>query len=69
MVEMCFGCENDRFEAEVFGKQTPMKFEGYVLQAPADPHGILRQLYGEYQELPPEEERRGHQIDEVFWKD
>ena len=68
MAEMCYGCEKDRFEIDVFGRQTPLEFEGYILQAPAEPYKILRQLYGDYQKLPPREERRSHQLDGVFWR-
>ena len=69
MAEMCFGCEKDRFKPDLFRHVTKMEFEGHWLNAPAESHVILRQLYGAYEELPPEEERKSHQLDAVFWKD
>ena len=35
-------------------------FEGCEFPAPADPEAFLRQLYGEWQKLPPVEARRNH---------
>ena len=35
-------------------------FEGFEFPAPADPEAFLRQLYGEWQKLPPVEARRNH---------
>ena len=35
-------------------------FDGIQLQAPADPDAYLRTLYGDYMQLPPEDERYTH---------
>ncbi len=35
-------------------------FEGIAFSAPADPDTYLRDLFGEYRQLPPEDQRTGH---------
>ena len=37
-------------------------FEGIAFSAPANPDAYLRDLYGDYQALPPEEKRHGHAV-------
>lgn len=37
-------------------------FEGVELRSPANPHEYLQWQYGDYMELPPEEQRQGHNI-------
>ena len=37
-------------------------FEGATFSAPANPDAYLRDLYGDYQALPPEEKRHGHAV-------
>lgn len=37
-----------------------IEFEGYTFPAPGNIHSFLTQLYGDYMELPPPEERVGH---------
>lgn len=39
-----------------------ISFEGETFSAPADPDAYLRNIYGDYKKLPPEEERHGHAI-------
>lgn len=67
-VEHCFGCENDRFEAQWFAKTTLLEFQGHLLEVPAAYDAILKQLYGDYMTPPPEPERYGHLIDKAYWK-
>ena len=45
------------FPAEAFNKVEEMSFEGYLLPVPQGWHAVLSILYGNYMELPPEEER------------
>lgn len=41
----------------------PGEFEGMTVRLPDNPDAILRQLYGDYMTLPPEEKRKGtHRI-------
>lgn len=42
------------------GDARSLPFEGAHLPCPADPDAVLRALYGNYQELPPEHERVTH---------
>lgn len=37
-------------------------FEGHPFMAPADPDAYLRDLYGDYMQLPPEDKRGGHAV-------
>lgn len=37
-----------------------IEFEGFRFSAPADPQAYLRDLYGDFMQLPPEEKRKGH---------
>jgi len=37
-----------------------LEFEGILYEAPNDYHYILTQIYGDYMELPPEEQRKNH---------
>jgi lipopolysaccharide cholinephosphotransferase len=43
-------------EAMVFPRKA-LRFEGFDFWGPADPHAYLRDYYGEYMRLPPEEQR------------
>lgn len=39
---------------------TAIEFEGKQYKAPADSDAYLKDLYGDYMQLPPEEKRKGH---------
>lgn len=39
-----------------------IEFEGESFAAPADPDRYLRDLFGDYMQLPPENQRRGHAV-------
>lgn len=45
-----------------FGKPVKGMFEGIEVNIPAESDRIERQLYGDYMQLPPENERGGHYI-------
>jgi len=38
----------------------PIQFEDIIVNAPANYHNILEQIYGDYMKLPPENERYNH---------
>ena len=39
-----------------------VSFEGLTVMAPGNPDAYLRHLYGDYMQLPPEEERQGKHV-------
>ena len=38
----------------------PIQFEGYTLSGPANPHGYLTSVYGNYMDIPPKDKREIH---------
>lgn len=56
--------------AEIFEEVIELPFEGRKFNAFKEYDKYLRQCYGDYMQLPPEERRiQAHVIDNVFWKD
>ena len=51
---------------EWFGEGIKKKFEGLDIVIPSDYDSYLRNIYGNYKELPPEEKRFSHHICEVI---
>ena len=39
-----------------------IEFEGELFRAPANPDAYLRNIYGNYMQLPPEDKRKGHAV-------
>lgn len=60
---------SDRFEKEIFEHYIDVPFEGYFLKAIRDYNIWLSALYGDYMQLPPEEERVPHHGFTAYWKD
>ena len=48
------------FPKEVFGKPTPLEYEGAMLMGVEKPHEYLLEEYGDYLTLPPEDKRHQH---------
>jgi lipopolysaccharide cholinephosphotransferase len=46
-----------------FGEGVLVEFEGIMVNAPINYDGCLKQLYGDYMTLPPEDKRQGHGIE------
>ncbi|MGL4364815.1 MAG: LicD family protein [Bacteroidales bacterium] len=44
-----------------------VKFEGYELSAPKDPDIYLKEHYGDYMQIPPEEKRTTHSVKTIFF--
>jgi lipopolysaccharide cholinephosphotransferase len=54
------------FEKTVFDETVNVEFEGHTFTAPKEYDKVLKQTYGNYMELPPEDERvTNHEIVEV----
>ena len=43
-------------------------FEGYKFMAPSGYHNILTKTYGNYMELPPEDQRHAHEYYKMYWR-
>ena len=51
---------------EWMGEGKRLNFEGHMLSVPADPDSVLREIYGDYMKLPPEEKRvPSHHSEEI----
>ena len=59
----------DMMPASVVEETTELMFEGIRVKAPAGYLFYLKRLYGDYTELPPEEERVTHHHYRAWWKD
>ena len=57
-----------RRREDIFPLST-VSFEGRPFPAPADPDKYLRRIYGDYTQLPPEEQRHGHEIISILPQD
>lgn len=58
---------NDRAPKECYEEYTWAEFEGHRFKIPKGYDTILTKLYGNYMQLPPEEERFTHGMD-AYWK-
>ncbi len=48
------------FKKEDVAPTSFVEFEGETFRAPANPDQYLRNIYGDYMKLPPEDKRKGH---------
>lgn len=51
------------FDADCFDDKVEMSFEGYLLYAPSGYDKLLRTYYGDYNVLPPVDQRINHRVD------
>lgn len=56
------------FPAEWFRESKELKFENETFCVPAGYDGCLKKVYGNYMQLPPEEQRREHHFFHVYHK-
>lgn len=55
-----YGCQKDTFPTDKLLNTSPISFEGVNVQAFSDREYFLKQWYGDYMKLPPEEKRVTH---------
>lgn len=60
--------ENCVHPAEWFEDSVDVPFEGYTFKAPKGYDALLRQIYGDYMQLPPEEDRIAHHFYRIYKK-
>lgn len=58
----CIGFR-ELFTRESFGKGRKYSFEGQDFIGPSDADAVLKHIYGNYMELPPESERQTHNLE------
>lgn len=66
IVECCDNGVNNRAPSLCFAKSTIVEFEGKSFCAPAGYDTILRNIYGDYMKLPPEDKRKYAHSYEAF---
>lgn len=54
------GYPRESYDPEWFEQTVELEFEGHPFPAPAGWDALLKNMYGEYMTLPPEDERGGH---------
>jgi len=57
------------FRKEWFNESVEVVFEGHAFPAPIEYDLYLKEYYGDYMELPPEEQRVPHVTENAFWID
>lgn len=67
----CFGCADDNYK-EIFRKKdiekcSEMSFEGHYFYVPEGYDHLLRNMYGDYMELPPESQRVSNHDYQAWW--
>lgn len=68
-VECAFNSMGNRVEKECFADYVLVEFEGKQFRAPIGYDSILRKIYGDYMQLPPEEKRVSHHSAVAYWKE
>ncbi len=57
------GYPNEIAPAQWWGDGCDIEFEGCTFRAPSEYHTLLTHMFGDYMQLPPEEERVNHSVD------
>jgi len=60
--------ENDIFDYDIFERTLVVKFEDRMLKIPEKYDTILKQWYGNYMQLPPEDQRHPYHGGDYYWK-
>lgn len=67
-VESQYAEKGGKVKKECYEGTVLVDFEGAKFKAPQGYDEILRSIYGDYMELPPEEKRVTHHVNSVYWK-
>jgi len=60
--------EKERMKRNVYNQYIEFDFDGRKYLGLADYDTYLKTLFGNYMQLPPEEERKSHHVCKIFWK-
>lgn len=61
--------KKDIFQKVIFEKYKLVSFEGGYFMSICDYNLYLRQIYGDYMKMPPENKRKSHHLIEAYWKE
>jgi len=65
----CYSDLASVYPSRLFQERIMVRFEDAEFWAPRDFDAVLREDYGDYMQLPPENERKPHHIMNTFYKD
>ena len=68
-IECQWNWRGNRSEKTAYNGTIDLEFEGLYFKAPIGYDTVLRNIYGDYMQLPPEEKRVTHHINKTYWKD
>ena len=68
-VESPYNSKKNRVPKQYYTGSVDVEFEGHTFRAPICYDKLLRSIYGDYMQLPPEEQRVTHHTNKVYWKD
>ena len=60
--------ERKTFNFNPFEELIDIEFEGKNIMGPAKYHDMLSQIYGDYMQLPPEDQRHPYHGGRFYWK-
>jgi len=61
--------EREIMPADIYREVIEVDFEGEKFMAPVGYDTYLRNLFGDYMQLPPEDQRVTHHANKMYWKD
>ena len=68
-VECPYNSKKNRVPKQYYVGSVDVEFEGHTFRAPICYDKLLRSIYGDYMQLPPEDQRVTHHTNKVYWKD
>lgn len=68
-IDAClYNFEREWHQDSIFGGRCQLMFEGKLFWAPCQYHELLTDIYGDYMQLPPENQRTSTHEYRVYWK-